>query len=99
MNSNNADPSYETSEIGTPLDYTEDLYRFYFEIRDANGVAERALKSFLGSEHAKRLHRLTHGFEMDLPIQSVPDLIRILSGESIAIYQVVRYAKVDGAWQ
>lgn len=99
MNSNNADPPYETSEIGTPLDYTEDLYRFYFEIRDTNGVAERALKNFLGSVHAKRLHRLTHGFEMDLPIQSVPDLIRILSGESIAIYQVVRYAKVDGAWQ
>ena len=99
MNSNNADPPYETSEIGTPLDYTEDLYRFYFEIRDTNGVAERALKSFLVSEHAKRLHRLTHGFEMDLPIQSVPDLIRILSGESIAIYQVVRYAKVDGEWQ
>jgi len=99
MNSNNADPPYETSEIGTPLDYTEDLYRFYFEIRDTNGVAERALNSFLGSEHAKRLHRLTHGFEMDLPIQSVPDLIRILLGENIAIYQVVRYAKVDGAWQ
>jgi hypothetical protein len=99
MNSNNADPPYETSEIGTPLDYTEDLYRFYFEIGDTNGVAERALKSFLGSEHAKRLHRLTHGFEMDLPIQSVPDLIRILSGENIAIYQVVRYAKVDRAWQ
>jgi len=99
MNSNNADPPYETSEIGTPLDYTEDLYRFYFEIRDTNGVAERTLNSFLGGEHAKRLHRLTHGFEMDLPIQSVPDLIRILLGENIAIYQVVRYAKVDRAWQ
>jgi len=99
MNSNNADPPYETSEIGTPLDYTEDLYRFYFEIRDTNGVAERTLNNFLGGEHAKRLHRLTHGFEMDLPIQSVPDLIRILSGENIAIYQVVRYAKVGGAWQ
>jgi len=99
MNSNNADPPYETSEIGTPLDYTEDLYRFYFEIRDTNGVAERTLNSFLAGEHAKRLHRLTHGFEMDLPIQSVPDLIRILLGENIAIYQVVRYAKVDRAWQ
>ena len=99
MNSNNADPPYETSEIGTPLDYTEDLYRFYFEIRDTNGVAERALNRFLGDGHAKRLHRLAHGFEMDLPIQSVPDLIRILSDESIAIYQVVRYAKVEGVWQ
>ena len=97
MNSNNADPPYETSEIGTPLDYTEDLYRFYFEIRDTSGVAERTLNSFLGGEHAQRLHRLTHGFEMDLPIQSVPDLIRILLDENIAIYQVVRYAKVDRA--
>ena len=99
MNSSNADPPYEISEIGTPLDYTEDLYRFYFEIIDTNGVAERALNSFLGSEHAKRLHRLRHGFEMDLPIQSVPDLIRSLSGENIAIYQVVRHAKVDRTWQ
>ena len=99
MNPKNADPPYETSEIGTPLDYTEDLYRFYFEIRDAHGVVERTLNRFLGSDHAKRLHRLTHGFEMDLPIQSVPDLIRSLSGENIAIYQVVRHAKVDRTWQ
>ncbi len=96
MKSDNAEPPYETSEIGTPLDYTEDLYRFYFEIRDAAGVAELELKSFLGREHANNLCRLTHGFEMDLPIQCVPDLIRILSAKSIAIYQVVRYAKVDG---
>lgn len=99
MKSNNAEPPYETSEIGTPLDYTEDLYRFYFEIRDTNGVAERALKDFLGRKHAKRLHRLAHGFEMDLPIQGVPDLIRVLSGESVAIYQIVRFAKVDGTWR
>lgn len=99
MNSNNADPPYETSRIGTPLDYTEDLYRFYFEIRDVNDAAERVLNGFLRSVHAQRLHRLTHGFEIDLPIQCVPDIIRLLSGEDVAIYQVVRYAKVDGAWQ
>jgi hypothetical protein len=97
--SNSADPPYKTSEIGTPLDYTEDLYRFYFEIRDADGTAERLLKEFLGDKYAERLQRLTHGFELDLPIQCVPDLIRIISTKNIAIYQVVRYAKVDGTWR
>ena len=99
MMSDRANPPYQTSEIGTPLDYTEDLYRFYFEIRDTDGTAERLLKEFLGDKRAERMQRLTHGFEMDLPIQSVPDLIRIISAKNIAIYQVVRYAKVDGTWR
>jgi len=99
MMSDRANPPYQTSEIGTPLDYTEDLYRFYFEIRDTNGAAEQELNRFLGRERANNLCRLTHGFEMDLPIQCVPDLIRVLSAKNIAIYQVVRYAKVDGTWR
>ena len=69
------------------------------DYKDGYNAGKQDAKMSMSRAYAKRLHRLTHGFEMDLPIQSVPDLIRILSGESIAIYQVVRYAKVDGAWQ
>ena len=85
-------------KTGTPLDYSEQLYRLYFEIPDNDGTAERILREFLGSEHSKRLLRLTHGFEFEMPIQCVPDLVRLLTKENIAIYQIVRYAKVGGAW-
>jgi hypothetical protein len=39
MRSDDARPSYETSEIGTPRDYTGDLYRYYFEVGEADGRA------------------------------------------------------------
>jgi hypothetical protein len=98
MNSIEADPPFLTSEIGTPLDYTEDLYRFYVETRDVEGTAERLIREFLGERHAKNLQRLTHGFELVMPLQCAPDLVRLLARESVAVYQVARYAKVDGDW-
>ncbi|MEP4149440.1 MAG: hypothetical protein ABJL54_19625 [Halioglobus sp.] len=99
MKSDDAKPPFETTEIGTPLDYTEDLYRFYLEVRDTDGQVERLLRDFVGSTQAEQLQRLTHGFELTLPIQCVPDIVRLLTNENIAIYQIVRYAKVAGAWR
>ena len=87
------------SVIGTPLDYSEELYRFYLETVDVDGTAERVLASFLGPRHAQRLHRLAHGFEFVAPIQCAPDLIRLLTQDNIAVYQLVRQAKVEGAWR
>ena len=85
--------------IGTPLDYSEELYRFYLETVDVDGTAERVLTSFLGPRNAKRLHRLAHGFEFAAPIQCAPDLIRLLTQENIAVYQLVRQAKAEGTWR
>jgi hypothetical protein len=84
---------------GTPRDYSEDLYSLYFELIDVDGTAERVLRNFLGPLHAKRLQRLAHGFEFVAPIQCVPDLIRLLTREDIAVYQVVRQAKAEGKWR
>ena len=99
MRSDDAIPPSERSVIGTPLDYSEALYRFYLEILDVDGTAERVLRSFLGPRHAKRLRRLPHGFEFVAPIQCVPDLIRLLTQENIAVYQLVRQAKAEGTWR
>ena len=55
-------------------------------------------REFLAEVHAASLNRLTHGFELIAPPQCAPDLVRLLSRENIAVYQVVRYAKVGGAW-
>ncbi len=41
---------------------------------------------------------LAHGYETELPIQCVPDIVRLLSAENIAVYQVVRYAKTNRVW-
>ena len=99
MKSRDAIPPSEGSVIATPLDYSEELYRFYLETLDVDGTAERVLRSFLGPRNAKRLHRLAHGFEFAAPIQCAPDLIRLLTQENIAVYQLVRQAKVEGTWR
>ena len=72
MRSDDAIPPSEGSVIGTPLDYSENLYRFYLETVDVDGTAERVLASFLGPRHEKRLRRLANGFEFVAPIQCAP---------------------------
>ena len=99
MRSRDVNPRPEGPVIGTPLDYSEDLYRFYLETVDADGTADRVLRDFLGPRHAKRLRRLAHGFEFVAPIQCAPDLIRLLTQENMAVYQLVRQANVEGTWR
>ena len=48
MRSGDVIPPSDGSVIGTPLDYSEDLYEFYLETVDVDGTAERVLTSFLG---------------------------------------------------
>jgi hypothetical protein len=97
MRTDDAIPPPEGSVIGTPLDYSEDLCEFYLETVDVDGIAERVLRSFPGPRQAKRLRRLAHGFEFAAPIQCAPDLIRLLTRENIAVYELVRQANVEGA--
>lgn len=98
MKNNDAEPQYETSEIGTPLDYTSDVYRVYFEVPDPTGTASKIIAEFVGSRRAESILALAHGYETEMPIQCVPDIIRLLSAENIAVYQVVRFAKTNGVW-
>ena len=95
MKNSDAIPPYETLEIGTPSDYTSDLYRVYFELRDQDNVARNIFAQVLGDERAENLVCLAHGYEAELPIQCVPEIVRLLVAESIAVYQVVRYAKTN----
>jgi hypothetical protein len=98
MSSGDADSPAGVPVTGTPPDYSEGLYGFYLETVDVDGT-NRVLRSFLGPRHAQRLRRLPNGFEFAAPIQCVPDLIRLLTQENIAVYQVVRQAKVEGTWR
>jgi hypothetical protein len=98
MKSSDATPPYETLEIGTPLDYTSDMYRFYFEVGVVDDIAETALLRFLGPKRVESLVHLAHGYEIDLPIQVVPDLVQVLVNAGVGIYQIVRYAKTRSVW-
>lgn len=87
------------SNAGTPRDYSEGMYHFYFELVDHGGVAKELISRFLGERHSRSLTTVSFGYEFDMPIQCAPDLIRLLSRENIAVYQVVRLAKAAGVWR
>jgi len=47
MKSTDTAPLYERLEIGTPSGYTNDVYRFYFEVGEYKGLAGEIIKKCL----------------------------------------------------
>ena len=88
----------ETSWIGTPRDYTGDLYRVYFEVGEFENSAQKILSKYLGTDDPDKIIELAHGYEVELPIQCVPDIVKEFAQANIAVYQVIRYAKIIGIW-
>jgi hypothetical protein len=78
--------SGEASDIGTPRDYSEDMYRFYLELADRGPATRRLIEAFLPPQHASRIVELEHGFELKMPVQCAPDLVRHLASQNVAIY-------------
>jgi hypothetical protein len=89
----------DDSFSGTPRDYSEDLHRVYFEVGEHNGIAGRVIADYLGPLRLQSLVTLAHGYECDLPVQAVSDIVRALCRENIGVYQVVRIARVEGRWR
>ena len=69
---------YETIEIGTPCDYTTDIHKVYFEIAEKDDVALQILTKYMGELKAQKIIRLAHGYELELPIQCIPDVVVLL---------------------
>ncbi|HFD4244742.1 hypothetical protein ACEV75_10820 [Vibrio parahaemolyticus] len=84
---------------GTPKDYSEDMYKFYFEVGEWEGDALAVIESFLGHSRSKNIIHVEFGYELAMPIQCVPDLVTLLNEKNIAIYQVVRGEKMDESWR
>ena len=87
------------AEAGTPRDYSENMYRFYLELADCSPATRRMIEECLPRHHANRIVDLAHGFELDMPIQSAPDLVRHLTAKRIGVYQLVRLARTEGQWR
>lgn len=81
---------------GTPRDYSEDMYQVYFEVGEWEGMALTVLTEFVGDTQAKHIKHLEFGYELAMPIQCVPDVVRLLDQKNIAIYQIVRGEKLEG---
>ncbi|CAK3655742.1 MULTISPECIES: hypothetical protein [Vibrio] len=84
---------------GSPKDYSESMYKFYFEVGEWEGHALAVIESFLGHSHSKNIIHLEFGYELTMPIQCAPDLVTLLNEKNIAIYQVVRGAKTEESWR
>ena len=84
---------------GTPRDYSEDMYSVYFEVVEWEGIALDIITSFVGDLHSKHILHLEFGYELAMPIQCIPDVVRLLSQKDIAIYQIVRGDKVEETWR
>lgn len=95
------DPNSPTSPTvaGTFGDYSEDLYRHFFEVSDDSGIAKDILLKYLGDERSFHLREVENGYELNISIQCAPELVRLLTKDNIAVYQVVRLAKSDGRWR
>ena len=98
MKNKDNDVHYETLEIGTPRDYSSDMYKVYFEIVERDGFVLSVLSEYLGSEKSQSIRTLPHGYELELPIQVIPEVVRLLCANNIAVYQVMRYAKTQNTW-
>jgi hypothetical protein len=79
--------------VAPPRDYSDRAYRFYLELADCREHVRRKIEAFLPEAHAARVVECAHGFELEMPIQCAPDLVRHLAGQNIAIYQLVRLAE------
>ena len=88
----------DATTAGTPLDYSESVHRFYLELGDCSAATRLVIEKFLPQHHAGRIVDLDYGFEFEMPIQSAPDLVRLLFSKNIGIYQLVRLAKSKGHW-
>jgi len=84
---------------GTPKDYSEDMYKFYFEVGEWDGQALAVIESFLGHTHSNNIINLEFGYELTMPIQCAPDLVKRLIEKNIGVYQVVRGEKTQESWR
>lgn len=92
-------PAEMDSTAATPADYSDTLYRVYVEVGEWESAARDAITVFLVARSAdhpafhfvpEALRARDHGYELDLPMQLIPEVVRALAAANVAIYQVQR---------
>lgn len=79
-------------------DYSSVLHRVYFELGEHEGFAGSVLHGFLLARSEggalfpyddSLLGRRDGGYEVRIPAQIIPEVVRALAARDIAVYQVV----------
>ncbi|MEY3359504.1 MAG: hypothetical protein RLZZ537_1219 [Pseudomonadota bacterium] len=96
--------SQPSSTAGTPRDYSDQLYRVVFEIGEHEGLGKRIIMDYLTANghrvdpQSYLLQTTPYGYELEIPMQVIPEIIQALNREKVAVYQVVRIAGPYGSW-
>lgn len=96
--------SQPSSTAGTPRDYRDQLYSVYFEIGEFEGLGKGIIERYLASNGHRAdtksylLRTVQYGYELEIPMQVIPEIIQALSRERVAVYQVVRTTGPYGNW-
>jgi hypothetical protein len=75
------------------------MYRLYLELADCGDATRHLVEDFLPQDHAIRAAKLEYGFELEMPIQCAPDLVRYLTSKRVAIYRLVRLGRTKSCWR
>lgn len=70
---------------GTPFDYSDERIPVYFEVADKQSTRS-VLKN---TPYINDIKIVAHGFEVNIAIQQIPEIVRDLSQKNIAIYAVI----------
>lgn len=76
---------------GTPFDYSDDKITVYFEIVK-HPIYTKILESFDFIENFE-IKYLEHGFEVEIAIQNIPQVISYLTENKVPIYAVIPKSK------
>lgn len=71
---------------GTPFDYGDDKIDVYFEVADKNST-KKILENL---DFINNIKEMDYGFQLNITIQQIPEVIRYLSEENVAIYSVIQ---------
>lgn len=88
----------DNRSAGLPGDYTDALHRVYFEVGEHEGFVKDVITQFLFSrveceaalQRSLPMHTETaSGYEVVLPVQLIPELVRELVERNVAVFQVI----------
>lgn len=93
------DSHYMDKHYNTPKDYGTTHYRVYFEVYEWQSIARNVITEVLLGRsststafhfEAEDLEEKPFGYEVDLPMQLIPEVVRELVEHKVGIYQIVR---------
>ena len=99
MSDNGTVDMMSVSRTGTPLDYSSEMYRVYFEVVEYKGTVRAIFEKLLGSKHVGTLKAQPYGYECALPIQCIPEMAQELAKNNIGVYQIIRHEKTGVLWR